>query len=44
MLGYALKNLKFRQAIEQAESREKILEALRQVKKGMGQTVTENSA
>ena len=37
MLGYALKNFKFSQAIEQAESREKIFEVLRQVKKGMGE-------
>jgi len=36
MLGYALKNDKFRQAIEQTESREKIFDALRQVKNGMG--------
>ena len=39
MLGYALKDYKFREAIEQAESRENILEALRQVKKGMGQVI-----
>ena len=36
MLGYALKNDKFRQAIEKTESREKIFDALRQVKNGMG--------
>ena len=36
MLGYALKDYKFREVIEQAESREKIFEALGQVKKGMG--------
>lgn len=35
MLGYALKDHRFREVIEQAESREKIFEALRQVKKGM---------
>jgi PTS system nitrogen regulatory IIA component len=37
MLGYALKDYRFREVIEQAESREKIFEALRQVKKGMGE-------
>ena len=36
MLGYALKDSKFRQAIDQAESRETIFGALRQVKHGMG--------
>jgi len=41
MLGYALKDLKFRQAIAQAENREKIFEALGQVKKGMGKIRTE---
>ncbi len=35
MLGYALKDYKFRKVIEQAEGREKIFAALRQVKKGM---------
>jgi PTS system nitrogen regulatory IIA component len=39
MLGYALKDYKFREVIEQAESREEILGALRQVKKGMGQII-----
>ena len=42
MLGYALKNYKFREALEQAESREKIFEALRQVKKGMGKINRKN--
>lgn len=37
MLGYALKDYKFREVIEQAESREEILGALQKVKKGMGQ-------
>ena len=36
MLGYALKNDKFRETLKQTERREKIFEALRQVKKGMG--------
>ena len=36
MLGYALKDNTFRQAIELTESREKIVDALRQVKNGMG--------
>lgn len=36
MLGYAIKDSKFRQAIQQTESREKIFETLGQVKKGMG--------
>jgi len=36
MLGYALKDDKFHQAIEQIESREHIFDALRQVKDGMG--------
>jgi len=35
-LGYALKDNTFRQAIELTESREKIFDALRQVKNGMG--------
>ena len=39
MLGYALKDYKFREVIEKAESREEILGALRQVKKGMGQII-----
>jgi PTS system nitrogen regulatory IIA component len=36
MLGYALKDERFRQAIELTESREKIFDALRQVKNGLG--------
>jgi PTS system nitrogen regulatory IIA component len=39
MLGYALKDYNFREVIEKAESREEILGALRQVKKGMGQII-----
>ncbi len=38
MLGYALKNHAFRKAIEKAESRELIFEALRHVKKSMEKT------
>lgn len=36
MLGFALKDHKFREVIKQEESREKIFAALRKVKKGMG--------
>ncbi len=36
MLGYALKNPRFRKVIEQAESRELIFDALIRVKKGLG--------
>jgi len=37
MIGYALKDPKFRQAIDKSESRTHIFHALRQVKQGMGQ-------
>ena len=42
MLGYALKDPNFRQAIEQTASRPEIFQALRKVKKGMGKISAKN--